>query len=194
MEYVRSFVAIELPDEVKTRLAEWQERLKKRNFSFVKWVDPQSTHLTLKFLGNAAESQIPQIIEALKLAVGGVKPFQLEVTGAGLFPDARRPRVAWVGLGGDIAKLTELQQNVETTVSPLGFPEEQRGFTPHLTVVRVRDEALPPDRQKFGELVMSTPFQTVKGWEVKEINLMKSKLQPTGAVYTCLAKVELPLS
>ena len=139
MEQIRSFIAIELPEEVKTGLKQVQDRLKSPDPSSAKWVDPQSIHLTLKFLGNVDADKIDSITQAIQDAASTVTSFDLKINGLGCFPNPRRVQTIWIGLTGDIDKLQALQRNIESYVSPLGFPTEKRPFTPHLTLARVRE-------------------------------------------------------
>ncbi|MDD4860406.1 MAG: RNA 2',3'-cyclic phosphodiesterase [Dehalococcoidales bacterium] len=190
MEFIRSFIAIELPEEIKRLLTSLQARLKKADYP-VKWVEPNSIHLTLKFLGDVAADKIDLVTTATEIAAGGIKPFRLTVSETGVFPNPKRTQIIWVGLSGDLQPLTQLQLNIEAEVSPLGFPTEARGFTPHLTLGRVRDYASPEDRQALGELVAKTTLEDKVAFEVKSVNLMRSQLNRAGAVYSCLKSVPL---
>ncbi|MEE9399071.1 MAG: RNA 2',3'-cyclic phosphodiesterase, partial [Dehalococcoidales bacterium] len=118
MEQVRSFIAIELPGEVKSELNRLQAQLKVGNSPSVKWVDPYGIHLTLKFLGSIAATMIDEIREAMETAAQGIPPFHLEVKDLGVFPNLRRVRVAWVGISGDLTRLSQLQQRIESNLSP----------------------------------------------------------------------------
>ncbi len=195
MEQVRSFIAIELPDELKLELTQLEARLKLGKQPWVKWVDPYSIHLTLKFLGSIATDRIGEITRAMEAAARGIPPFHLEVKGLGVFPNLRRVQVAWVGIGGEVDKLSQLQQRIESNLVPLGFAPESRPFTPHLTLARVRDQASLDERQKFGQLIVSTRFEagTI---EVDAVNLMRSQLTREGAIYSRISSVRLkkPLS
>ena len=102
MEQVRSFIAIELPREIKAELASLEERLKARRHPFVKWVDPEGIHVTLKFLGSIALATVPQIIEAIAERAQRMSPFFLQIGGLGAFPNWQRPQVVWVGIGGEV--------------------------------------------------------------------------------------------
>ena len=191
MEQVRSFIATELPDELKEGLAQLQTRLKSSNPSSVKWVDPSGIHLTLKFLGNIDVAKISEITQAIEAATQGISPFHLEVKGLGVFPNLRRVQVVWVGMGGEIDKLRQLQQRIESNLVPLGFAAESRSFTPHLTLARLRDHALPADRERLGQLIAGTKFEKVHTIDVVSINLMRSQLTREGAIYSRLSSVEL---
>ncbi len=190
MEAIRSFIAIELPGEVKSSLAGIQSRLKSGSRAPAKWVDPAIMHLTLKFLGYVKGDDVGSIIKALEEACRGVSPFHLEMSGLGVFPNPRSVRVVWAGLTGDIEKLGLLQKRIDAALAPLGFKAEERPFTPHLTLARVREDARPEERQKLGELVDGTVAPDLS-FHVDAVHLMKSQLMRTGPVYTRLASVVL---
>ena len=191
MEQVRSFIAIELPDEVKAGLVQLEAQLKLSKIPSVKWVDPYSIHLTLKFLGNIAVDRISEIAKVMKEAARGLSPFHLEVKGLGVFPNLKRVQVVWVGVGGEVDKLSQLQQRIESSLVPLGFTAESRPFTPHLTLARLRDRALPDERQRLAQLIAATKFESVYTIKVDSINLMRSQLTREGAIYSRLSAIEL---
>jgi 2'-5' RNA ligase len=188
---IRSFIAIELPEEAKEGLARLRKELERGEHKFVKWVDPGGIHLTLKFLGNIPSKRVAEITEAIKEAAQGISPFHLEISGLGAFPSLRQARVLWVGIGGEVDKLSRLQQNIDSTLAALGFAKEERPFVPHLTLARIRQGASPPERRSFGELVGSTTFEDKYPVEVEAVRLMRSQLTPAGAIYTCLSAVGL---
>jgi len=196
MEQIRSFIAIELPDELKSGLIQLEARLKLDKQPWVKWVNPDSIHLTLKFLGNIAVDRTGEITRAIEEAVQGISPFHLEVKELGVFPNLRRVQVAWVGISGEVDKLSQLQKRIETNLTPLGFAPESRAFTPHLTLARLRDQASLDERQRFGQLIASTKFEAAYTIEVDAISLMRSQLTREGAIYSRISLVELrkPLS
>ena len=191
MEQIRSFIAIELPDELKQALTRLRDQLKSGKQAPAKWVDPYSIHLTLKFLGNISPDMAGKITMALEEAVREVAPFRLEAKGLGAFPGLKRVRVVWVGITGEIDRLRRLQQRIESGLSKLGFVPESRPFTPHLTLARLSDRATPDERQSLGQLIASTSFETVCTIDVGSINLMKSQLTREGAIYTLISSVKL---
>jgi len=191
MEEIRAFIAIELPDHIESALAELQNTLKKREAAAVKWVAPGSIHLTLKFLGNIRDDTVTSISDAISGATQGTAAFQLELTKTGVFPNPRAPRVVWVGLGGETDTLAALQQDIERALLPLGFPPEARGFSPHLTLGRVRDTASPADGRRLGELVTSLTVGSVVPFKAHSVSLMRSTLRREGAIYSRLASFEL---
>ncbi len=191
MEQVRSFIAIELPEELKLGLTQLEAKLKSDELPQVKWVDPYGIHLTLKFLGNVAVNMLGDITRAIEASVQGIPPFRLEVKELGVFPNLRRVQVAWVGIGGEVDKLGQLQQRIESNLVPLGFPPESRPFMPHLTLARLRDWASLAERQRFGQLIAITKFEAAHIIEVDAINLMKSQLTKEGAIYSRISSVGL---
>ncbi|MBI4286650.1 MAG: RNA 2',3'-cyclic phosphodiesterase [Chloroflexi bacterium] len=190
MEPVRSFIAVELPEEVRAKLATLQARLKLGEQFGVKWVAPAGIHLTLKFLGNVEAERISEIAGAMTEAARGIPPFHLEIKGLGAFPSLKRVQVVWAGLEGDLDRLSQLQQNIELALALLGFAEEERPFTPHLTLARVRPQVLPEERLRLGQAIASTTFAGGP-IQVDAVNLMQSQLTRTGAIYTRLSSVAL---
>jgi 2'-5' RNA ligase len=191
MEKIRSFIAIELPPEVKLALARIQEKLKAAGSAPVRWVDAANIHLTLKFLGDIDTEITGRITSALEEAARGIKPFDIEVSGLGMFPNLKRVQVVWVGLTGEMEKLGQLQKRIEDNLIPLGFPAEARAFTPHLTIARVRDYAGPEERQCLGQLIEKAGFNTQYTIIVDSVQLMRSQLTREGPVYSRISMVKL---
>jgi 2'-5' RNA ligase len=176
---IRSFVAVELPEPVRAALGRIQEGAKVAGGAGAKWVSPGGIHLTLKFLGNVDEAKVPHLVQALTTACEGSGPIALALSKLGVFPGPSRPRVAWVGLSGGVSELLRLQEQVEKALSPLGFPREERAFTPHLTLARV-----------FVEGFLKAAPEAVS-FRVEGISLMRSQLAPSGAIYSRLAFIPL---
>jgi 2'-5' RNA ligase len=190
-EQIRSFVAIELPPEAKEGLVRLRGRLERDEHKFVKWVDPAGIHLTLKFLGNIPFKRVAEITKAIEEVARATAPFHLEISGLGAFPSVKQIRVFWVGIGGEVDKLSQLQQDIDSALAALGFAKEERSFVPHLTLARMREGASPLERRIFGELVSSVLFEDKYHIKVESISLMRSQLTPSGAIYTCLSSVGL---
>ena len=191
MEKIRSFIAVELPAEIKLALAKMQAQLKSGGGGRIKWVDPDIMHLTLKFLGNIDTALTAEITAALVEACRGLSPFPIGLGGLGVFPNARRVQVVWVGLKGEVERLARLQQNIDAVLAPLGFKAENRPFTPHLTLARVREDATPEERQALGQLVAVAVPQSGGSFKVDAAHLMKSQLTRNGPIYTRIDSVAL---
>ena len=190
MEQIRSFIAIELPQQLKLELNRLQDRLQ-TDRPRVKWVAAEGMHLTLKFLGNVPASNIDAVTRFMTQSAAKASPFQLEVGGLGAFPNLKRVQVVWVGLGGDLDELKKLQQSLETGLEPLGFAVEKRSFSPHLTLARLGNESTPAERQHLGELIAATDFASHSTIQVNSVVLMRSQLTPRGAIYSRMAAAKL---
>lgn len=191
MEQIRTFIAIELPPEFKNVLRAVQEHLISDNPHIAKWVDPGSIHLTLKFLGNIPSDRAGAITRAIANAAEGKSSFTLKIAKPGAFPSISRPQVVWIGLEGDIEKLKLLQAAIESCVSPLGYPAENRPFTAHLTLARLRETATYEEKMRLGKLIAGLQSSPVLSLNVDHVSLMRSQLTPSGAIYTRLASVSL---
>jgi RNA 2',3'-cyclic 3'-phosphodiesterase len=190
-EQVRSFISIELPEETKLGLDQLQNALKGPLQSCAKWVNPESIHLTLKFLGNIELSQINSIAAAMQDTTRSFEGFRLQISGLGAFPNVTRVRVIWVGIQGDLEKLIKLQKLLDFNLAKLGYLPEKRAFVPHLTLARVRDYASPAERLALGELVSSIKNHSVFNIEINSLSLMRSQLTPKGAIYSKLRSIRL---
>ncbi len=191
MEKIRSFIAIELPQELKLALSRLQEKLKSTCSVPVRWVDPGNIHLTLKFLGDISPDITSRITSALENAAQGTHPFSIEASGLGVFPNMERIQIIWVGLAGELERLGQLQKRIEACLIPLGFPSETKPFTPHLTLARVRDYARRDERLALGEIIAGMSFEQRYKINVNAILLIKSQLTREGPIYTRISTIVL---
>ncbi|MGB2698026.1 MAG: RNA 2',3'-cyclic phosphodiesterase [Candidatus Zixiibacteriota bacterium] len=183
---MRTFIAVELPPEVKRKIEEVQAPLKKTD-TYVSWVKPGNVHLTLKFLGEVEEERIEDVFSGTERALKGSKAFKLSLKDLGCFPNLRRPRVVWLGVDKGKDELSQIQREIEEELSKLKFPKEQRPFSAHLTIGRVKS---PKNIEKLISLIETTNFQTEEV-VVDEVVVMRSQLHPQGAIYTPLKKIKL---
>lgn len=186
MSTLRIFIAIELPAVIRTALSDLQQQLRPLGRG-VSWTRPEGIHLTLKFLGDVESGRIEAIAQAVERACHGTAAFGMTVAGVGGFPNLTRPRVLWVGIEESTGRLKTIQEQIETELSALGYPREQRRFSPHLTLGRVKSpDTLQPlcaEMQKRG----FAPIPFAAG----SIVIMRSELKPDGALYTPLKRIEL---
>ncbi|MBN1485034.1 MAG: RNA 2',3'-cyclic phosphodiesterase [Chloroflexia bacterium] len=182
-EQIRTFIAVELPSQLRRPLAQIQEQLKRERHP-VRWVTPDKIHLTLKFLGEIAAEQVAAVGESCARVAAHFQPFQLEAIGVGCFPHIHRPRNVWIGLQGDLEILSRLQTEVEAALAELGFPPENRKFSPHLTLGRVRRQARPHEARRLGQAVAALAAPSLGRWTVEHFIVMRSDLRPDGPVYT----------
>ena len=191
---MRTFISIELPDEVKKNITELVDELKNLNAA-VKWVEPKNLHITLKFLGWVEEKNLDNLIELAQKAVEGSKSFKANFRGMGTFPEGKKPRVVWVGTaeGGD--ELCKIAQGLEKTFSKAGFRKEEREFKSHITIGRVKEKA--PRQIRYEEIEKLK--EKIKGLEnekfgetiVDRIYIMKSTLTKTGPIYEKVKEIML---
>lgn len=183
---IRCFIAVELEHVMKRELGRLQARLRHKfdvGDKSMKWVRPENVHLTLKFLGDVEDGQIPDICRAVDQAVKESAPFIFELGNCGCFPAAGAARVLWVGILEGEREMEKLQQVLENSLQTSGFPPEGRKFSPHLTLARIKNA-------KAGRLVQEAaktiePFHLGRQ-EVCEIVVFQSALTPAGAIYTPL--------
>ncbi|MGQ9455377.1 MAG: RNA 2',3'-cyclic phosphodiesterase [Armatimonadota bacterium] len=187
MTFVRTFVAVLLADELKTRIAEVQRQAKELAPS-VKWIEPENFHITLKFLGNVREDALSGIFNAVDQVAGRFPNFELSIAGLGAFPNPRSARVVWVGVKQGREELAKLAGAIDTALTKLGFPKEAREFKSHITIGRVKNaKHLGSLAQKFDEIDATNVGRQI----VSSVAVMKSTLKPEGAVYSPLRIVEL---
>ena len=185
-EPIRTFICIEIPEGLKTRIAALQRELKQID-SQVSWVKPDNIHLTLKFLGPVAQSRIAEVQQGVERAASSCSPFEVEVASTGCFPSPRGPRVLWVGLSRLTTQLRQLHQAIEDELSPSGFARESKPFSPHLTIGRVRS---PRGAAEVAERLVARGFDAHK-FSASQIIVMRSDLHPSGSVYTPQAVIQL---
>ncbi len=179
---MRTFIAIDLPQEVHRELARQQAAFRGL-IRDARWTSPEGIHLTLKFLGEVKDAQVIEIKRALE-PLAAFTPFTVEVKGFGFFPDARRPRVFWAGIDA-APDLGQLAARVEDAMAKLGFPREERSYSPHLTLARFRE---PKPQPALRDMVAKHTELSWGRFEVSEFFLYESKLHPQGAEYIKLAR------
>ena len=188
---LRIFIALELPDAVKTSLQMQLDALQQAlGRGAVRWVKAENIHLTLKFLGDVSVDALDKIKTSTQLAIVE-PPFTLKASQLGCFPNLKLPKVIWIGVNGQVGILQALRDRVEAEISPLGFPTESRPFSPHLTLGRVktRDNRM---LDKIQHAIQDTQREEAIEWTVKTVSIMKSTLKPSGAEYAALAHYDLP--
>jgi RNA 2',3'-cyclic 3'-phosphodiesterase len=185
--FIRTFIAIELPEEIKEAMAGVQAELKKSDAD-VGWVRPEGVHLTLKFLDDVDEKKVTELGDALAEGLKGETPFILQAKGVGTFPSPKAPRVVWLGVEGEVERLTSLAKAVEEICANLKFPKEDRHFKAHLTLGRVRS---PRGRASLVKMLENFRDADLGEFRAGAVSVMKSELKRTGAVYTEMRRIEL---
>jgi 2'-5' RNA ligase len=187
MEKIRSFVAIEIPEDLRQKLRELLRGLRSTGAD-VKWVRPEGMHLTLKFLGPVDRENLEAISISLRPITEKFPPLEMKAQGVGAFPSLLNPRVVWAGLEDARGVLPELQKEIEAAVAALGFPPEERPFKPHLTLGRVRS---PEGRKALSRMLETKTTLDLGSFRAERVILFRSDLRPEGAVYTKIDEFQL---
>lgn len=184
---MRCFVAIELSDEIRRQLGAIQRKHASLGRA-VRWVKPEQIHLTLKFLGEIPEADVPGACEIVRAVAAGHAPVEFSVGGAGCFPPGGSARVLWVGLDEPTGALGRLRDAFEEAFEALGVARERRAFSPHLTLARVNDSRASAAVRDIarGEAGFSAGRQ-----RAGEVVLFQSILAQSGATYVPLARAPL---
>lgn len=190
MILLRAFIAIEIPEEIKREIAGQTAGLRKMVGRGVRWATPDNIHLTLKFLGDLSLANIDFLAQALKTEVEQHLPFEIDVEGLGAFPNVRRPRIIWIGLKAS-ADLARLQHNLETATARLGYIGDNKPFSPHLTVGRIREQLSSDETQALSRALENAKVGVLGKFAVKSVHLFQSELKPGGPIYTCLSTAVL---
>jgi len=193
MEMQRLFIAIDLPDDLRTALSVARRQLQKKLAGYpLRWAPIENMHLTLKFLGDTDPARIDAIVRELNQVASRHHAFSVSVGGLGVFPDAKRPRVLWIGIRDDERRLQQLAADVDRALAKSGWPREKRPFSGHLTLARVKKMARNSERRALGErLATLCGYEKLGVLPVAAFHLIRSQLQPDGAVYTDLARIPL---
>ena len=183
METLRAFIAVDIGHEVRNRLTDFQHRLAKSRAD-VRWVKPRGIHLTLAFLGKLPLEKIQPLKRSLDHALQGMHPFEFDVAGTGTFGRPGNPRVVWSGIS-ECRPLKELQCRTAEALRSAGIVFDDKPFSPHLTLGRVKSPAGVDKLLQLLERDKSVFFGHV---HIASVELLQSKLQPSGAEYTVLHK------
>ncbi len=190
-DMIRTFIAISLPEEISQNLnrviSELKELLAGKP---LRWTPVKNIHLTLKFLGDVSSKNLDVLIKTIAVEAEQYSAFDINIGNFGVFPSASRPRVLWVGVEAS-KPLHGIQAGIDQATSRLGYPKEERPFSPHLTLARVSRDASSSETRVISQAVSNYEAGFLGAFQVEEIHLYRSDLQPGGAVYTRLSSVKL---
>jgi RNA 2',3'-cyclic 3'-phosphodiesterase len=186
MGLLRAFLASELSPPLQDAIQIATTGLRKNlGNDLIRWVPIRNVHLTLIFLGDVSSSGLDLIKQMMAAEATKFQAFEMQLEGLGCFPSTRRPRVLWVGLNAPAA-LSTLQHALEVAAGRLGYESEDRGFSPHLTIGRVRQNVSAADQQKIRIALEETRVGNLGTSCVNGVHLFKSDLMPGGSLYTKL--------
>jgi 2'-5' RNA ligase len=188
----RTFIALELNEALQRFLGEIISSAS-RELPDLRWVDPAGIHLTLAFLGELTDEQLAAAIQASEVTAEKATPFEYRLKGLGIFGSSHQPRVIWMGIedlpSGKIqgSPLQQLHRVLIKELELRGFETEKRPFSPHLTLVRIKQSLTPDEQQRLQRLLHSKRAGASSPvYRVNRLCVMKSELSRTGAKYTCL--------
>jgi len=189
MSRIRTFIAVDVDDDTRDRLILLQERLAAHGGDAVKWVEPDNLHVTLLFLGEVEDREVIAVCRTVSRVCAEHDAFTMSVEKVGCFPNARRPRVLWAGVGEGAAELIALHAALEGPLLELGcYRREERQYTPHITLGRVK-----PDKMSFklSEAIAKHQAWTAGQTAVREVLVMSSNLTGGGPQYTVMGRAKL---
>lgn len=188
MARVRTFLALDVGDSLRQQLASLQDKLR-ADAPKVQWVAPDNFHVTLLFLGDVDDRNLMEVCRAADMACRGPAPFSIALAGVGCFPNLRRPRTVWAGIGAGADEVGRLHQDLATAFEARGlYRPEDRPFAPHVTLGRI-------GRDDDGEAAAAA-FAKQRAWKggetaIGEVLILASDLTPKGPEYTVLGRVKL---
>lgn len=185
MDKVRAFLAVDFAAFFEKPLIFLIQELQ-REYSDVKWVRPEATHVTLHFFGEIDKKMIPEIIGTVEPLIRSRSPFELGIQGIGAFPGFSRPNVLWAGLSGDTQALIDIKHAIDSGLEKIGIPSEKREYHPHLTLGRIR--SAPWDRRHDSTRLpdAASHFTSAENFNVERLTLFQSNLEKEGPVYAPL--------
>lgn len=187
---MRLFIAIDIDGKIRSALSDLQQQLTSKadiERGDVKWVEPDNTHLTLKFMGEVKDEKVIEVCNIVKDVVSRHKSFELGIRTVGYF-GGRSARVLWVGAGEDNSNLRQLQKDLEQQLALAGWPQETRKFAGHLTLCRVRNSGAGVKLAEMSEEYKDFELGTMPA---DSLSVYQSRLKPTGPVYTLLGNYKL---
>ncbi len=188
---IRVFVAVDLSGEARVELGRLIEKLSAKRWQ-VKWEKPEKLHYTLFFVGWTEEDKVSRIIEAVKEGIKGISPFSTRLGYLGVFPDYVQPRVVWLGIKGDQQELVKLRRQIAKALVERGFSDEKRGWVPHLTIGRIKNEARFRAKKELGrQLGKLDVGKFLENSLIDRVVVYQSILNREGSEYKKLSEIPL---
>ena len=180
----RLFIAVDISEEARRRAADHIDKMRALAESVrVGWERAEKLHVTLKFLGKVDEAHVAHVSDTTASVAAGFAPFRIALARTGVFPRLKQPRVLWLGINEERV-LPKIAADLESRLSVLGFEVEERPFSPHLTIARIRE---PQKAKRLAEAHLQSRFEPVE-FTVTELVVYESILRPNGSVYGVVSK------
>lgn len=185
MNAIRSFIALDLDASVQASLGKTIQKIKQTAGNNIRWVPEKNIHITLKFLGDTSPANLEILKSKITAEANRICSFNIKIGNLGAFPSIRKPRVIWVGLDTP-PELHILQRAIDMETNRLGYPSEDRPFSPHLTLGRISPRALPEEIHRIGDFLATSQISADTIALIQKVVLFRSDLLPGGPVYTPL--------
>ncbi|HWQ04911.1 MAG TPA: RNA 2',3'-cyclic phosphodiesterase [Longilinea sp.] len=185
MTAIRSFIALDLDASVQSKLGNAIRMLSPAAGKNIRWVPENNIHITLKFLGDTSPENLEILKNIVTAEASHVHPFVVKIGNLGAFPSIRKTRVVWIGLDAP-PELHTLQHAIDIETNRLGYPSEDRPFSPHLTLGRISQHALPEEIRRIGDFLATSQIKVDAVASIRTVVLFRSNLLPGGPVYTPL--------
>ncbi len=181
----RIFIAVAISEEARRQVSDYAQALRREFVDLrIGWEKPEKLHLTLKFLGDTGEKQLNELIEIVEKTTAKFKPFKLQISGTGVFPNPRNPRILWLGVNDETNSLSKISELLEIKCERIGFRREKRKFNAHLTIARLRE---PHKSKQLARKHVENAFEPIE-FKVSEIVTYESTFQPKGSIYSVVSK------
>lgn len=188
---MRTFFAVNLPPNMLDKVDNISKFfMKETSTPALKWVEKDNLHLTIKFIGEVSESKVEQVKHTIVQSLQHHKTFEIEISGLGMYPHQNNPRVVWLGIINE-KPLIQIAQKLDQTLTTLDIKPEQRAFSPHLTIARVRRNTDKTTAMAIGKTLSNYQVDPLGAFTIDRVVLYQSQLTPTGPVYSTLHTVHL---
>lgn len=189
-QYLRTFLAIELPTSVKNKIIDHIQSYRELSRSSIKWVDPENLHITLKFMGEFDRSHVTNLHDLLIDRLKGVLVFKIHIDHMGAFPNLHTPKVIWLGID-HLENLRLIFRDIEDCIVRLGYKADDRPFSPHLTIGRIRRDLSSAEIKNIGQRLSNSDTSFQAEFPVESVVFFKSELTREGPLYSKLFEVHL---
>jgi len=183
----RSFVAIDVPALIRTRLSQFAER--NRNLTQYRWVESDSLHVTLNFIGDVTQQDVSSLCRRIESTVQAIPPFRVSLKGIGVFPKAERPRVIWAGVESGTQEMLAVYSRVAELLESLQYDRDRHEFRPHVTLARLKRNV--PAESDVSAVLAKNLNVDFGEFEAKQVVIYESVLEKSGPRYTPMARIKL---
>ena len=188
MSSIRTFIAVDISSALRSVATGWIRRLSQVTYDY-RWSEPENLHVTLNFLGDVPDADIPTVCDRVRDTVAGSGSFEMSLQSLGAFPKNRQPRTVWMGVGDGAEQLRAIQAQLTTALLKLGFPKDRHRYSPHLTLGRLKRGGHWSSR--VVEIIEANQELSPAECQVNEVVVYSSYLEKSGPSYSAMSRIEL---